>query len=94
VKSATLEEIEKTNCKLPLRLEKLQGQWRDQKSTINNWSAYFNCIGASKPAFPSEAAWIGDCVTRAAAKGPKYGSGDSKGKGKGGGKGKKGWGHY
>merc|ERR1711871_1334214 len=88
----TLKEIEQTNCKLPLRLEKLQAQWRQQKSSVDSWSAYFTCIGASKPPFQSESAWIADSVTRAAAKGPKYGSEDGKGKGKGG-KGKgKGWG--
>merc|ERR1712054_4712 len=85
----TLKEMEQTNCKLPLRLEKLQTQWRQQKSSVQSWSAYFTCIGASKPAFPSESAWIADTVSRAATKGPKYVGDNSKGKGKGGkGKGK------
>jgi ubiquitin-protein ligase len=90
----TLREIEETNCKLPQRLDKLQARWREQKSSIGSWSAYFRCIGASQPAFQSESAWIADCVIRAAAKGPKYGGGDGKGKGKGGSKGGngKGWG--
>jgi ubiquitin-protein ligase len=95
----TLKEMEETNCKLPERLEKLQVQWRQQKSSIDSWASYFGCIGASQPGFPSESAWIAECVTRAAAKGPKYGGakgegkGDCKGKGKGGGKsGSKGWG--
>jgi ubiquitin-protein ligase len=86
----TLKEIEETNCKLPQRLDRLQAQWREQKSSIGSWSAYFRCIGASQPAFQSESAWIADCVSRAAAKGPKYGSGGDKGKGKGGSKGGKG----
>merc|ERR1712093_220979 len=84
----TLAEIEETNCKLPKRLERLQVQWRLQKASIDSWSAYFQCIWASQPAFQSESAWIADCVCRAAAKGPKYGSGDGKGKGKGKGKAK------
>jgi len=88
---ATLKEIEETNCKLPQRLEKLQVQWRQQKLSIDSWSSYFCCIGASKPAFQSESAWIADCVSRAALKGPKYGSGDSKGNGKGGKKGRGAW---
>merc|ERR1712072_1369680 len=90
----TLQEIEKTNCKLPQRLEKLQVQWRQQKSSVDSWVSYFACIGVSRPAFQSESAWIADCVSRAAEKGPKYGG--AKGEGKGGkGKGKggsKGWG--
>merc|ERR1712070_668954 len=69
----TLEEIEGTNCKLPMRLEKLQGQWRHQKSSIDTWAAYFKCIGVSLPAGQSESAWITDCADRAASKGPKYG---------------------
>merc|ERR1712072_331996 len=88
----TLQEIEKTNCKLPQRLETLQVQWRQQKSSVDSWASYFACIGVSRPAFQSESAWIADCVSRAAEKGPKYG--DAKGKGKGGGSksGGKGWG--
>merc|ERR1712232_1356670 len=102
--SATLKEMEVTNCKMPQRLEQLQVQWREKKSSIVNWASYFSCIGMSQPSFPSESAWIADCVSRAAAKGPKYGGakgdakggagkGDGKGKGKGAGKsGGKGWG--
>jgi ubiquitin-protein ligase len=90
----TLDEIEKTNCKLPARLEKLQSQWRTLKSETKDWQMFFQCTKASRPTFPSSAAWIADCVQRAAAKGPKYGGqkGDGKGhrksegKGKGGGK--------
>jgi len=90
----TLKEIEDTNCKLPQRLEKLQAQWRQQKASIDRWALYFRCIGVSQPSFQSESAWIADCVSRAASKGPKYGSGDGKGngKGKGKGKGRGGWG--
>lgn len=86
----TLKEMETTNCKLTQRLENLQLQWRNQKSSIDNWASYFKCIGTSQPAFQSESAWIADCVSRAAAKGPKYGSGKGDGKGgngKGAGKG-------
>merc|ERR1711907_613317 len=102
--SITLKEIEETNCKLPQRLEKLQLQWGQQKSSVDSWASYFSCIGAPQPVFQSESAWIADCVSRAAAKGPKYGGakgdakgdagkGDGKGKGKGAGKsGGKGWG--
>lgn len=79
--NTTLQEIEKTNCKLPQRLEQLQVRWRQQKSSMNNWASYYACIGAPQPSFQSEAAWIGDCVSRAAAKGPKYGSGKGEGKG-------------
>jgi len=98
--STTLQDIEETNCKLPERLEKLQVQWRQQKSSIDSWASFFGCIGTSQPAFQSSSAWIADCAGRAASKGPKYGGpkgdgkGDNgKGKGKGGGKGgSKGWG--
>merc|ERR1712139_69375 len=92
----TLKEMERTNCKLPQRLEKLQVQWREQKSSTDSWDSYFACIGVSRPASQSELAWIADCVSRAAEKGPKYGGAkgagkgdngrnDGKGKGKGGG---------
>jgi ubiquitin-protein ligase len=82
---STMKEIERTNCKLPKRLENLQVQWRQQKASIDNWAAYFDVIGVSPPA-GSECAWIAECVSRAAGKGPKYGA--SKGEGKGDGKGK------
>lgn len=86
----TLDEIEKTNCKLPDRLEKLQSQWRVLKSDTKDWQTFFKVTGASRPTAPTSAAWIADCVRRAAAKGPKYGGpkGDSKGSGKASGKGK------
>merc|ERR1711865_1033301 len=100
--STTLKEMEDTNCKLPQRLEKLQVQWRQQKSCIDSWASYFGCIGTSQPGFSSETAWIADCASRAASKGPKYGGAKGEGKGgnvkgdaKGYGKGKcggKGWG--
>jgi len=91
----TLREMEGTNCKLPDRLQKLQVQWRQQKSSIDGWPQYYACIGAAMPSFPTAGAWVADCVRRAAEKGPKYsgekgagkGSGKSNGKGKGGGKG-------
>lgn len=83
----TLQEIESTNCKLPDRLDKLQAHWRERKESIQSWGQYFQQIGASRPAFPSTAAWIADCVRRAACKGPKYGGGGSKGTSKGSGKG-------
>merc|ERR1711907_388721 len=89
--SITLKQIEETNCKLPQRLEKLQLQWRQQKSSVDSWASYFSCIGAPQPAFQSESAWIADCVSRAAAKGPKYGGakgGGRGGNGKGDGKGR------
>merc|ERR1712070_1194173 len=100
----TLKLVEGTNCKMTERLERLQVQWRNQKTSINTWAQYFKCIDASPPAFPSESAWIANCVDRAAAKGPKYGGGkgdakgsNGKGAGKGGSKGGfknggKGWG--
>merc|ERR1711907_109592 len=98
--SATLQEMEGTNCKLPLRLEKLQREWRQQKSAISNWASYFKCLGVSLPAGQSESSWIASCVQQAASKGPKYGGGkgegkgDSKGKGRGkGNSGGKGWGY-
>lgn len=99
--ATTLKEIESTNCKLNQRLESLQAQWRDRKSSIDDWASYYDCIGADKPAFRSESDWIADCVNRAAAKGPKYGGAKGDGKGKGSGKaggkggyksGGKGWG--
>merc|ERR1712118_376967 len=37
----TLDEIEKTNCKLPDRLEKLQSQWRKLKSDTKDWQMFF-----------------------------------------------------
>merc|ERR1712176_458780 len=90
----TLEEIETTNCKLPNRLEKLQALWRERKAATKDWNAFFEFSGATRPNYSSSAAWIADCVKRAAEKGPKYGGakgdgkGDGKGKGKGAGKGK------
>jgi len=85
----TLKEMEATNCKLPARLELLQGRWREQKQAIGGWAAYFSCIGAARPREASTNEWIANCVRRAAAMGPKYGGakGDGKGSGKGGGKG-------
>merc|ERR1712048_545647 len=82
----TLAEIERTNCKLPSRLEKLQALWRERKAATNDWNAFFQFAGASRPNYSSSAAWIADCVKRAAAKGPKYGSakGDGKGNSRGG----------
>merc|ERR1712085_186277 len=89
----TLAEVEETNCKLPQRLEKLQVQWRQQKSAVDNWASYFKCIGVSLSDSKSELAWITVCVSRAAAKGPKYAGAKGESKGKGGGKsGSKGWG--
>jgi len=90
--SSTLKEIEETNCKLPQRLEKLQGQWRQQKSSVDSWKTYYDCIGTPMPAFPSALAWIADCQKRAASKGPKYGGAKGGGKGnKGKGNGKGNW---
>merc|ERR1712146_548899 len=86
--TVTLHQIEGTNCKLPERLEKLQVQWREQKSSVSNWASYLTCIRASLPLCQSESAWITDCVSRAAAKGPKYGGGKGEGKGDTKGKGK------
>jgi hypothetical protein len=77
----TLSEMEATNCKLPDRLEKLQAQWRESKSATNTWDAYFQQIGASQPSFESKDAWIANCVSRAASKGPKYGGAKGEGKG-------------
>merc|ERR1712080_272095 len=82
----TLSEMESTNCKLPDRLEKLQGKWREQKSSTSTWAKYFQHIGATRPVFESSAAWIQDTVRRAEAKGPKYGGTKGGGKGKGYGK--------
>merc|ERR1719456_720568 len=82
----TLKEMENTNCKLPERLEKLQAQWRSQKSTTSSWDVYFRHIGVPPPVFQSETAWIENCVSRAMSKGPKYGGGGAKGEGKGKGK--------
>jgi len=86
--AVTLKEMEKTNCRLPDRLEKLQCQWRQQKQSIVDWGGYFSCIKADKPSFGSSNDWIRDCVARAEALGPKYsgskGSPKGKGKGKGG----------
>merc|ERR1712070_734305 len=95
--NSTLQEMEATNCKLPQRLEKLQVEWRQQKSSIDTWALYLKCLGVSLPSGQSETAWIADCVRRAAAKGPKYGGGKGEGKGdsgkgKGKGGGHKGWG--
>ena len=85
----TLNDMEETNCKLPARLEHLQSEWRKRKESVGDWAAYFRCIGTAQPSFPSTAQWIASCVSRAAVKGPKYGSGGGKGeKGKGKGKGK------
>merc|ERR1712217_398469 len=81
----TLKDIDSTNCKLPARLEALQGQWRERKTSTWAWADYFRHIGLSRPPFDSSSTWIADCVSRAAAKGPKYGG--AKGDGKGGSKG-------
>merc|ERR1711879_484583 len=83
----TLTDMEATNCRLPERLEQLQAQWRERKQSIGDWGAYFNCIGAARPAYGSTAQWIAACVQRAAARGPKYGGAKGEGKGKGRGKG-------
>jgi hypothetical protein len=89
--NATFKEIEESNCKLPQRLENLQARWRQQKSSIDSWASYYGCIGVPQPSFPSETAWIEDCVRRAASKGPKYAGTKGEGKGdKGKGKGDKG----
>merc|ERR1719352_2141081 len=85
----TLQEIEKTNCKVPERLELLQSRWREQKASTSTWKLFFERIGASPPSFKTTEDWIADCVQRSAAKGPKYvklqkGSGKgNRGKGKG-----------
>jgi len=87
----TLPAMEATNCKLPDRLERLQKEWRERKSTTDGWAAYFKAIGAPRPAFGSTGEWIAECIRRAAAKGPKYGGAKGEGKGaKGEGKGSKG----
>jgi len=86
----TLPEMEKTNCKLPDRIEKLQARWREQKVSTDTWAKYFEHIGATRPTFGSTAAWIQSTVERAAAKGPKYGGIGGQGKGSGDGKGGKG----
>merc|ERR1712007_126726 len=77
----TLSEIKVTNCKLPERLEKLQVQWRERKSSTDSFATYFKHIGAPRPPFASTNEWIADCVRRAASMGPKYGGakGNSKG---------------
>jgi len=79
----TLKAMETTNCKLPDRLELLQGEWRKRKQSTGSWSDYFKNIGSAQPKFGSTAEWINDCAKRAAAKGPKYGGGKGSG-GKGG----------
>lgn len=84
---ATLMDMERTNCKLPRRLEDLQKQWRQQKASVVSWDSYFACIAVPPPDFPSETAWIQHCVSRAADKGPKYGGAKGEGKGKGNGNG-------
>jgi len=91
----TLKDMEATNCKLPERLERLQLEWRERKASTTSWVAYYRNIGVAPPSFASDTAWIVDCVSRAAAKGPKYGGakGEDKGAAKGnhgkaGGKGK------
>jgi len=87
----TLKQMEATNCKLPSRLESLQSKWKQTQANVKDWRAFFKCIQATEPKFPSSAAWIASCVQRAASKGPKYGDsgkGSSKGAGKGKGKGK------
>ena len=33
--------MERTNCKLPERLEKLQTLWRERKSSVKGWGDYF-----------------------------------------------------
>merc|ERR1719463_107263 len=79
----TLREIEETNCKVPKRLELLQGRWREQKSSTNTWKLFFERIGASLPSFKTTEDWIADCVKRSSNKGPKYVR-TQKGSGKGG----------
>jgi len=88
----TLQQMEATNCKLPDRLERLQSSWRERKTSVKDWSAYFRCINVAQPKFSSTGEWIASCVRRAEAKGPKYGGKGEKGKGeKGKGKGKGKW---
>ena len=87
-----LQEMELTNCKLPERLERLQQEWRQRKTSVKDWGAYFRSLGVAQPAFGSTGEWIASCVRRAEAKGPKYGgNGGNGGNGKGKGKGKGKW---
>jgi len=85
----TLPAMEATNCKLPDRLEKLQGLWRDRKSSTSSWAKYYQNLGIEPPATTTEQinAWIAQCVQRAATKGPRYGGAKGGSKGGGGGKG-------
>merc|ERR1719223_462394 len=85
----TLPAMEATNCKLPEMLEKLQGLWRDRKSSTTSWAKYYQHLGIQPPANTTEQinAWIAQSVQRAAAKGPRYGGAKGGSKGGGGGKG-------
>eukprot|EP00913_Durusdinium_trenchii_P015937 g14976.t1 len=46
----TLQQMEATNCKLPDRLERLQSSWRERKTSVKDWSAYFRCINVEQKA--------------------------------------------
>merc|ERR1719424_1233173 len=64
--SSTLKEIEETNCKLPQRLEKLQGQWRQQiRGSLIMGASVFLCQ-------PSHLRLLGSPIARSGlpAKGP------------------------
>jgi len=82
----TLELMEETNCRMPQRLETLQQEWRKASQATTSWKLFFAQLRASMPPAQSPDAWIQTCVSRAAEKGPKYGSGGGKGGGKGKGK--------
>lgn len=79
----TLELMDKTNCRMPERLEVLQKKWREMSTATKTWTDYFANIGATRPVCRHPDEWIAMTVSRAAQKGPKYGGSKGKGKGKG-----------
>merc|ERR1712039_795540 len=83
----TLQAMEDSNCRLPMRLEDLQGRWRKQKVEVVDWPLFFECLGATRPEYDSISSWLGDTEAQAEAKGPKYGGAKGNGKGNNQGKG-------
>merc|ERR1711933_143610 len=56
--SGTLQAVEDSNCRLSMRLEELQGRWRQQKAEVASWPLFFECLGVPRPECDSISAWL------------------------------------
>jgi ubiquitin-protein ligase/uncharacterized membrane protein YgcG len=84
----TAEAMDTSNGKIPERLDRLQRAWK-QREDPRAWRQFAEATGCSSSMAVAMAEgtgeWIRDCVTRAKAKGSKYGRGGKGRGGKGGG---------